>query len=71
MTDQHVNGTAPATAAPPAADQTGPCEDCATSGEKILAVIAAALGAFVVLLAIDMFTGGRISGMVKVAASGD
>ena len=57
-TDQHVNGTAPA----PAADQ--PCEDCATPGEKLLAVLAAALGLFIIVLAVDMFTGGRITGSV-------
>jgi hypothetical protein len=60
-TEPHVNGTAPT----PAAGQ--PCEDCATSGEKILAVLAALLGAFVIAMAIDMFTGGRLSGMVKDA----
>jgi hypothetical protein len=58
-TTEHVNGTAPPA---PAAE---PCEDCASNGEKLLAVLAAALGAFVIVMAFDMFTGGKISGMVR------
>jgi hypothetical protein len=66
MTDttEHVNGTAPA----PAPDLGEPCAECATGGEKILAVLAAALGVFVIIMAIDMFTGGRITGMVRERA---
>jgi len=63
-TDQHVNGTAPAT---PAAADDAPCEDCATSGEKILALLAGLLGVFVLVMAADMFTGGKISGRMKEA----
>jgi hypothetical protein len=37
-----------------------PCADCATGGEKILAVIACAVGVLVIAIAIDMFTGGAI-----------
>jgi hypothetical protein len=59
--ETHVNGTAPP--APAAAD--APCEDCASPGEKFLAVLAAALGAFVIVMAVDMFTGGRITGYVR------
>jgi hypothetical protein len=66
MTDttEHVNGTAPA----PALDLPGDCAECATGGEKVLAVLAAALGVFVIVMAIDMFTGGRITGMVRERA---
>jgi hypothetical protein len=56
-----LNGTAPA----PAAE---PCEDCATSGEKALAVVAALFGIFILVMAIDMFTGGKIGGLVREAA---
>jgi hypothetical protein len=58
--DTHVNGTAPTQA-----DE--PCTDCATPAEKGLAVLAAVLGAFIIILAIDMFTGGRITGQVTQA----
>jgi hypothetical protein len=61
--DAHVNGTAPA---PPEGEQ--PCDDCASGGEKLMAVLAAAFGALIILMAIDMFTGGKISGMVREAA---
>jgi hypothetical protein len=63
MTDttEHVNGTAPA----PALDLPGDCAECATGGETVLA---AALGVFVIVMAIDMFTGGRITGMVRERA---
>jgi hypothetical protein len=60
--EQHVNGTAPA--APPA----GGCAECASGGEKTLAVLAAILGVFVIIMAADMFTGGKISGLVTEAA---
>jgi hypothetical protein len=57
-----ANGTVPAEPAPP-------CEDCATSGEKTLAVVAALFGIFIVVMAIDMFTGGRVTGYVREQAS--
>jgi hypothetical protein len=60
--EAHVNGTAPA---PP---EAGPCEDCATSGEKVLAVLAFGFAVFIAVMAIDMFTGGKITGMVREAA---
>lgn len=59
-TEPHVNGTAPP--APPAEP---PCENCASPSEKALAVLAFLAGAFVVVIAIDMFFGGRLTGMVK------
>jgi hypothetical protein len=63
------NGTAPETVAAAAEE---PCADCATSGEKILAILAGVFGVLVLLMAVDMFTGGRVSGMVrKVEASVD
>jgi hypothetical protein len=58
-----VNGTAPAAPGPAAA----PCEDCATSGERALAVVAGLFGLFIVGLAIDMFTGGRLSKLLAGA----
>ena len=54
MSEPTVNGTAPA---PPAE----PCEDCATGGERALAIVAGAFGIFVLAMAIDMFTGGKLS----------
>jgi len=36
-----------------------------TSGEKILAIVAGLLGLFVIAMAFDMFSGGKLSGMVK------
>ena len=59
-----ANGTAPAPE-PPA----GPCEDCASNGEKGLAVLAALFGVFIILMAIDMFTGGKVSGLVQERVS--
>jgi len=59
----HVNGTAPADT--PADTPAEPCADCVTSGEKGLALIAGLFGAFIILMAIDMFTGGRISGYAR------
>ncbi len=53
-----VNGTAPG----PAGE--APPEDAPTSGERLLAVVAALLGVFVIAVAVDMFTGGKLSGMV-------
>lgn len=61
--ETHVNGTAPA---PPAAE---PCEDCATNGEKIMAILAGLFGLLVIAMAFDMFSGGKLSGMVKERAS--
>jgi hypothetical protein len=62
--ETHVNGAAPPAPAPvPAAD--APCEDCASPGEKFLAVLAAALGVFVIVMAVDMFTGGKLTGYVR------
>jgi hypothetical protein len=58
------NSQAPAGTAPDAPE--APCAECASSGEKILAVVAALFGAFVILMAVDMFTGGKLSGMVGV-----
>jgi hypothetical protein len=60
--DTHVNGTAPPASA------AEPCDDCATSGEKILAVLAFAFAVFLGVMAIDMFTGGKVTGMVREAA---
>lgn len=42
-----------------------PCEDCATSGEKILAILAGAFAVLILVMAVDMFTGGKVTGMVK------
>jgi hypothetical protein len=60
----HVNGQAPPRPAldAPAAE---PCEDCASNGEKILAVLAIAFAAFIVVMAVDMFTGGKVTGMMR------
>lgn len=60
---QTVNGSAPAAAGQPAGQEpaAAPCEDCATAGERALAIVAGLFGLFVVGLAIDMFTGGAVS----------
>lgn len=67
------NGTAPQAAdAPPAAEQ--PCEDCVTNGERVLAVLSLVFAALIIGMAIDMMTGGKLSGVVKQVregASGD
>jgi hypothetical protein len=60
-TTASVNGQAPAPA-PPAED----CDECVTGGERALAVVACLLGLFVVLVAADIWTGGKLSGMVPV-----
>lgn len=59
--EAHVNGTAPA--AP--ADGEAPCVDCATNGEKLLALLAGAFAVFLLVMAADMFTGGKVGGYVK------
>lgn len=46
-------------------------EDGVTGGEKAMAVVAALFGAFIFLMAIDMFTGGRVSGSIAERAAGD
>jgi hypothetical protein len=56
-----VNGTAPQGQPAGQEPAAAPCEDCATSGERALAVVAGLFGLFIVGLAIDMFTGGRLS----------
>jgi hypothetical protein len=60
-TTASVNGQAPASA--PAPED---CDDCVTGGERALAVVACLLGLFVIAVGVDMFTGGRLSGMVPV-----
>jgi hypothetical protein len=63
--ETHVNGTAPPAPAPSGAE---PCADCASGGEKALAVLAAVFGLFILVMAVDMFTGGRVTGMVRERA---
>ena len=65
MSDE-LNGTHVEAPAEPAAE---PCEDCATSGEKILAVAAALFGVLVLIMAVDIFTGGKITGFLPAKAS--
>jgi len=67
MTDQQTDPGLNGQARAPAAD--GACEDCATGGEKILALLAAAIGLGVLFVAVDMFTGGRLSGVVREQVS--
>jgi hypothetical protein len=62
-----ANGTAPAGDAPPAAAE--PCVDCVTGGEKIMAVIAAAVAIGLALMAIDLLTGGKAWAQFKTAAA--
>lgn len=58
-----ANGTTPDQATPATAAED--CVNCATSGEKALAILAGLFGILIVLMAVDMFSGGRISGVVK------
>ena len=71
MTDTQAEAQALANGTAPAPDQPAPapCEDCASNGEKGLAVLAALFGVFIILMAIDMFTGGKVSGMVQERVS--
>jgi hypothetical protein len=62
---QSANGVAPAASA-----EQAPCEDCATGGERALAVVAGLFGLFIVGLAIDMFTGGGVSRLISRAFGG-
>jgi hypothetical protein len=62
--ETHLNGAAP----PPAADAEAPCEDCATGGEKLLACLAFAFAAFIAVMAFDMFTGGKVTGLIRERA---
>jgi hypothetical protein len=54
-----VNGTAPG--ADPAA---GECVECVTSGERALAVLGVVIGLAIAAIAIDLGTGGKLSGLV-------
>jgi len=54
---------------PPATDE--PCADCATNGEKLLAVLAGLFAAFIIVMAVDMFTGGKVSGVVRQRVTSD
>lgn len=56
-----LNGQAQA----PAGDPAAPPGECASGGEKTLAILAACFGAFLILMAIDMFTGGGLTGFVR------
>jgi hypothetical protein len=47
--------------------ETAPGGEDVTGGEKALAVLAACFGAFLILMAVDMFTGGRLTGMIGEA----
>lgn len=59
MSEQDLNHADPAAPAGEA-----PCETCATSGEKLLAVLSFAFAAVIILMAVDMFSGGKVSGFV-------
>jgi hypothetical protein len=61
--ETHVNGSAPPAADPAA----GECADCVSGGEKALAVVAFLFGVFVLLIAVDMFSGGKVTGLVREA----
>ena len=65
--DTHLNGTAPAPAPAPAEG----CEDCASDGEKLMAVLTLIVAFGLIVLAADGWTGGKVLGMVREAASGD
>jgi hypothetical protein len=62
-----ANGTAPA----PPAGESAPCTDCVTKGEKALAVVALLFGAFIIFMAIDIFSGGKAGGFVKDKAAAE
>lgn len=49
-----VNGTSPGPAGPD-------CETCVTSGEKALAVTGILIGGAIILIAIDLWQGGKLS----------
>jgi hypothetical protein len=55
-----LNGSAPA----PEGD-SGACQDCVTSGEKLLAGLAIAFALFIAAMGIDMLTGGKLTGYVR------
>lgn len=60
-----VNGTAPA---PPAPAMAEPEE--VTTGEKLMSVLAIMLGAAVIIMGLDMLTGGRVLGFAIPPAEG-
>ena len=51
-----LNGSAPA--------DDKPCAECVSGGEKALALIACLFGVFIIVMAADMFSGGKITGAV-------
>lgn len=60
MTD--TNSSAPASTVPPAA---GPEAPAVSGGERVLAVFALAFAALIIAMAVDMLTGGKITGMAR------
>jgi hypothetical protein len=65
MTETSTETTAASNGTAPATDDAKPCEDCVTGGEKALAVLAALFGVFIIVMAFDMFSGGKVTGFVK------
>lgn len=61
------NGSAPVET-PAATDE--PCVDCASNGEKVLAVLGLVFAVLVAVMAVDMFTGGRVTGYVTAQRGG-
>jgi hypothetical protein len=68
MTETRADTTTSPNGTTPAPPPDTPCEDCATSGEKALAILGALFGIFLIIMAFDMFTGGKIGGFVKERA---
>lgn len=59
-----VNGAVPGA---PAAEE---CADCVTPGERALAIVGVCIGAVIAAIAIDLGTGGKLSGRCGLGKRG-
>lgn len=63
-TSTELNGSGPETGTA----EAEPCTDCVTGGERLLAVVAGIIAIGALVLAIDMFTGGKVFGFVTAGS---
>lgn len=67
MSETSNHAAAPAATPAPASGTFGEV----TNGERTLAVLALAFAALLALMAVDMLTGGRVSGVITSRTGGD
>jgi hypothetical protein len=65
MTDTQAEATASLNGTVPAPAAAEDCADCASGGEKAMAILAGAFALFLLAMAYDMYSGGKVSGYVR------